>query len=291
MLNYVPCSGEGLGDRLVDNAGVALVAFTGSRDVGLRINQRAAVPQPGQRHIKKVITELGGKNAVIVDEGADLEDAVARIVRAAFTFQGQKCSACSRVIALGSVYDDLLAGLVEAAAKLRMGPPESLDNQVGPVIDAVARDRLMSYIDSPELAGRIAYRSELPGAAAAAAGFYAPVTIVADENSAVAQDELFGPVLSVMRARDFDHALDLAASTPYALTGGVFSPSAERLELAVRRFRVGNLYLNRAITGAVVGRQPFGGFGLSGGGTKAGGPDYLPHFMNPRVVTERRLEG
>ena len=143
----------------------------------------------------------------------------------------------------------------------------------------------------PELAGRIAYRSELPDPEVAAGGFYVPLTVVGDVTAAdrVAQDELFGPVLSVMRARDFDHALDLAVSTPYALTGGVFSSDREHLAKAVTRFQVGNLYLNRAITGAVVGRQPFGGFGLSGGGTKAGGPDYLPHFMNPRTVTERYL--
>jgi acyl-CoA reductase-like NAD-dependent aldehyde dehydrogenase len=156
-------------------------------------------------------------------------------------------------------------------------------------VEAAAQARIMSYVDSPELAGRIAYRSDAPDVEVAAEGFYVPVTVVGDvtPTDRVAQGELFGPVLSVMRARDFDHALELAVSTPYALTGGVFSPDREHLAKAVIRFRVGNLYLNRAITGAVVGRQPFGGFGLSGGGTKAGGPDYLPHFMNPRVVTER----
>ncbi len=291
VFNYVPCSGAGLGDRLVDHAEVALIAFTGSMEVGLRICERAARPQPGQRHIKKVITELGGKNAIIVDEDADIEAAVPRIVRSAFSFQGQKCSACSRVIVLDSVYDELLERLVPAVRSLRMGPPESYGNDVGPVVDAAAQARIMGYIDSPELAGRIVYRSEVPDPAVAAGGFYVPVTIVGDVTPAdrVAQDELFGPVLSVMRAKDFDHALDLAVSTPFALTGGVLSSNPEHLARAVLRFRVGNLYLNRAITGAVVGRQPFGGFGLSGGGTKAGGPDYLPHFMNPRVVTERHL--
>ena len=278
-----------LGDRLVDHADVALIAFTGSREVGLRICERAAKPQPGQRHIKKVITELGGKNAIIVDEGADIEATVPRIVRSAFAFQGQKCSACSRVIVLESVYDEVLERLVSAVRSLRIGPPESYGNDVGPVVDAAAQARIMSYIDSPEVAGRIVYRSEVPDPEVAAGGFYVPVTIVGDVTPAdrIAQDELFGPVLAVMRAKDFDHALDLAVSTPFALTGGVFSSSPEQLAKAVVRFRVGNLYLNRAITGAVVGRQPFGGFGLSGGGTKAGGPDYLPHFMNPRVVTER----
>jgi RHH-type transcriptional regulator, proline utilization regulon repressor / proline dehydrogenase / delta 1-pyrroline-5-carboxylate dehydrogenase len=289
VFNYVPCGGGSLGDRLVDHAGVALVAFTGSKEVGLRINERAAKHQPGQRHIKKVITELGGKNAIIVDQDADVEAAVPRIIRSAFAFQGQKCSACSRVIVLENVYDEVLARLVSAVRSLRIGPPESYGNDVGPVIEAAAQARLMSYIDSPEVSGRVVYRSEVPAPELAAGGFYVPVTVMGDITPAdrVAQDELFGPVLTVMRAKDFDHALDLAVSTPFALTGGVFSSSPERLAKAVRRFRVGNLYLNRAITGAVVGRQPFGGFGLSGGGTKAGGPDYLSHFMNPRVVTER----
>jgi RHH-type proline utilization regulon transcriptional repressor/proline dehydrogenase/delta 1-pyrroline-5-carboxylate dehydrogenase len=289
VFNYVPCGGGTLGDRLVDHADVALVAFTGSRDVGLRIVERAAKLQPGQRHIKKVITELGGKNAIILDEDADIEDAVPRIVRSAFAFQGQKCSACSRVIALESVYDRLLEVLVSAAKSLSVGSPESYDTNVGPLVEAAAQSRVMSYVDSPEVAGRVVYRSETPGSEVAAGGFYVPITIVGDVTPAdrIAQDELFGPVLSVMRAKDFDEALDMAVSTPYALTGGVFSSSRENLAKAVRRFRVGNLYLNRAITGAVVGMQPFGGFGLSGGGTKAGGPDYLPHFMNPRVVTER----
>jgi RHH-type transcriptional regulator, proline utilization regulon repressor / proline dehydrogenase / delta 1-pyrroline-5-carboxylate dehydrogenase len=291
VFNYVPCGGGGLGDRLVDHADVALIAFTGSRVVGLRIVERAAKPQPGQRHIKKVITELGGKNAIIVDEGADIDDVVPRIVKSAFGFQGQKCSACSRVIALESVYDQVLEGLISAARALSLGPPEWYGNDVGPLIEAAAQARIMSYLDAPELAGRIVYRSELPGPEVAAGGFYVPVTVVGDVTPAdrIAQDELFGPVLAVMRAKDFDHALELAVSTPFALTGGVFSSSGENLAQAVLRFRVGNLYLNRAITGAMVGRQPFGGFGLSGGGTKAGGPDYLPHFMNPRVVTERRL--
>ena len=289
VFNYVPCSGGGLGDRLVDHADVALIAFTGSREVGLRIGERAAKPQPGQSHIKKVISELGGKNAIIIDEGADTEGAVPRVVRSAFAFQGQKCSACSRVIALGAVYDEVLERLVSAVRSLTIGPPEIYGNEVGPLVEAAAQGRIMSYVDSPELAGRIAYRSDAPDVEVAAEGFYVPVTVVGDvtPTDRVAQGELFGPVLSVMRARDFDHALELAVSTPYALTGGVFSPDREHLAKAVIRFRVGNLYLNRAITGAVVGRQPFGGFGLSGGGTKAGGPDYLPHFMNPRVVTER----
>jgi predicted delta-1-pyrroline-5-carboxylate dehydrogenase group 2 len=291
VFNYVPCRGGGLGDRLVDHADIALIAFTGSREVGLRICERAARTQPGQRHIKKVITELGGKNAIIVDEGADIEEAVPRIVRSAFAFQGQKCSACSRVIVLESVYDAVLERLVSSVRSLRIGPPEVYGNDIGPVVDAAAQARIMSYIDPPDVAGRVVYRSEVPDPEVAAEAFYVPATVVGDVTPAdpIAQDELFGPVLAVMRAKDFDHALDLAVSTPFALTGGVFSSNPERLAKAVLRFRVGNLYLNRAITGAVVGRQPFGGFGLSGGGTKAGGPDYLPHFMNQRVVTERYL--
>ena len=229
VFNYVPCAGAALGDRLVDHADVALIAFTGSREVGLRINERAAKAQPGQRHIKKVITELGGKNAIVVDEDADIEATVPRIVRSAFAFQGQKCSACSRVIVLESVYDKVLEGLVSAVRSLRIGPPESYGNDIGPVVDAAAQARFLSYIDSPEVIGRIAYRSEVPDPEVAAGGFYVPVTIVGDVTPAdrIAQDELFGPVLAVMRAKDFDHALDLAVSTPFALTGGVFSSNPE----------------------------------------------------------------
>jgi len=291
VFNYVPCSGGGLGDHLVEHADVALIAFTGSREVGFRIYERAAKLQPGQRHIKKVITELGGKNAIIVDQDADMEDTVPRIVRSAFAFQGQKCSACSRVIVLESVYEELLEKLVAAVRSLTIGPPEWYGNDVGPVVEAAAQARIMSYIDSPEVAGRIVYRAEVPDSEIAGGAYYVPATIVGDVTPAdrIAQDELFGPVLAVMRAKDFDHALELAVSTPFALTGGVFSSNPERLAKAVMRFRVGNLYLNRAITGATVGRQPFGGFGHSGEGTKAGGPDYLPHFMNPRMVTERYL--
>lgn len=289
VFNYVPCGGGTLGDRLVDHPDVSLVAFTGSRDVGLRITERAAKFQPGQRHIKRVITELGGKNAIIVDQDADVDSAVPRIIRSAFTFQGQKCSACSRLIAVGSVYEELLERLVASMRSLRIGPPEICDNDVGPLVEAAARDRILSYIDAPDIVSRTVFRSDLPEEERTDGGFYVPVTIVGDvtPDDRIAQDELFGPVLAVMRANDFDQALDWAVSTPYALTGGVFSPNPENLRKAVAQFAVGNLYLNRAITGAVVGQQPFGGFGWSGEGTKAGGPDYLPHFMNQRMVTER----
>lgn len=289
VFNYVPCGGGTLGDRLVDHPDVSVVAFTGSRDVGLRITERAAKLQPGQPHIKRVITELGGKNAIIIDEGADIDSAVPRIIRSAFSFQGQKCSACSRLIVLDGVYEEMLEKLVASTRSLRIGPPEAYEDEVGPLVEAAARDRILSYIDAPDIAGRIVFRSDLPNAEIAGGGYYVPVTIVRDVTPAdrIAQDELFGPVLSVMRVKDFDQALDWVVSTPYALTGGVFSPNPENLRKAITRFAVGNLYLNRAITGAVVGQQPFGGFGWSGGGTKAGGPDYLPHFMNQRVVTER----
>ncbi|MCZ7663349.1 MAG: proline dehydrogenase family protein [Thermoleophilia bacterium] len=283
VFNYLPCSGGEVGDLLVDHPEVALIAFTGSLEVGQRIIERAAKARSGQTHFKKVITELGGKNAIIIDEDADLDEAVPHVLYSAFGFQGQKCSACSRVVVVDRIYDRFVERLVAGARSLRIGSAELPENDVGPVIDGSARERILRYIQSVEIADRILYASEVPPG-----GFYVPITIIGDviPADAVAQDELFGPVLSVMRARSFDHALDVAGSTRFALTGGVFSRSPRNLRAATRAFRVGNLYLNRNITGALVGRQPFGGFGMSGGGTKAGGTDYLLHFMDPRIVTE-----
>lgn len=286
IFNYLPCSGGEVGDALVDHPDVAVIAFTGSLEVGMRINERAAKFQAGQAHIKKVLAELGGKNAVIIDDDADLDEAIPHLIYSAFAFQGQKCSACSRVIVLDGVYDRFVERLVSAAKSLRLGPAEDPKNDMGPVVDGASMARILEYVNSLDIAGRVLFRSTVP-----AMGFYVPVTIVGDVLPAdrIAQEEIFGPVLAVMRARDFEDALDLANSTRFALTGGVFSRSPAHLTKASREFRVGNLYLNRNITGALVNRQPFGGFKLSGGGTKAGGFDYLLHFMDPRVVTENTV--
>ena len=287
VFNYLPGRGSVIGDRLVDSPLVSLIGFTGSMEVGLRIIEHAAKVHPGQAHVKKVVCEMGGKNAVIVDDDADLDEAVPAVLQSAFGFQGQKCSACSRAIVLDAVYDRFVKRLVDAAGSLRVGPAEDPAFFMGPVIDASAQSTILAYVDVGKKEGRLLYQGPVPESP----GFYVPITIVEGirPDHRIAQEEIFGPVLAVMRAADFEQALTWANSTRFALTGGVFSRSPRHLDRARREFRVGNLYLNRGITGALVDRQPFGGSRLSGGGTKAGGPDYLLHFMDPRVVTENTL--
>jgi len=286
VLNFVPGRGSVMGDYLVDHPGVSLIAFTGSLETGTRIMERAAVVHPGQANVKKVVCEMGGKNAIIVDDDADLDEAVPQVVYSAFAFQGQKCSACSRVVVLESVYERFVERLLEMARSLSIGPAEDPAHYLGAVAEEAAVRRITEYIEVGKREARLLYLSETP-----TGGFYVPVAIFGEvkPEHRIAQEEIFGPVLSVLRARDFDEALAIANFTRFALTGGVFSRSPANLEKARREFRVGNLYLNRNITGALVGRQPFGGARMSGGGTKAGGPDYLLHFMDPRVVTENTM--
>ncbi len=287
VLHFLPGRGEEVGAELVKSRDVQLVAFTGSRDVGLFILRESATLSAGQEHIRKVILELGGKNAVIVDNDADLDEAVVGVVSSAFGFQGQKCSACSRAIVLQDRYDEFVDRLVHAAQTLREGRPDAFENTFGPVVDRESFNRLKQAIAE----GGARYKRVLGADPSDAEGYYVPQTIFVDVDpkDRLAQDELFGPVLAVIKARDYDHALEIANDTRYALTGGVFSRSPENLARARREFRVGNLYLNRGITGAIVGRQPFGGFKLSGIGSKAGGPDYLLQFVEPRVVTENTM--
>ncbi|UFS70440.1 L-glutamate gamma-semialdehyde dehydrogenase [Geomonas sp. RF6] len=286
VLNYTPGRGSVMGDFLVDHPGISLIAFTGSLETGTRILQRASVVHPGQANVKKVVCEMGGKNAIIVDDDADLDEAVPQVVYSAFAFQGQKCSACSRVIVLDAVYDRFVERLLEMARSLSIGPAEDPAHYLGAVAEESAVRRILEYIEIGRKEGELLYESPVP-----AGGFYVPLAIIGGirPEHRIAQEEIFGPVLAVMRAKDFDEALAFANSTRFALTGGVFSRSPVHLERARREFRVGNLYLNRNITGALVGRQPFGGSRMSGGGTKAGGPDYLLHFMDPRVVTENTM--
>jgi RHH-type proline utilization regulon transcriptional repressor/proline dehydrogenase/delta 1-pyrroline-5-carboxylate dehydrogenase len=278
-------SGE-IGAHLVRDPGVHVIAFTGSRDVGLEILREASVVQPGQSYVKRVICEMGGKNAIVVDADADLDEAIAAIIDSAFGYQGQKCSAASRLILLEAVHDRLLERLVDAARSLAIGPTKDPRHFIGPVIEAAAQKRILGYIALGKREGVCVLE-----AAAPADGWFVGPAIFAgiEPHHRLAQEEIFGPVLAVMRARDFDHALEIANSTSYALTGGVFSRSPAHIEQARREFRVGNLYINRSITGAVVGRQPFGGFKLSGIGSKAGGPDYLLQFLEPRTVSENTL--
>ncbi len=286
VLNFCPGRGSQIGDYLVEHPDVSLIAFTGSAEVGLRINQLAARPGAGQDHTKRVIAEMGGKNAVIIDDDADLDQAVPQVLASAFGFQGQKCSACSRVIVLQAVYQRFVERLLEAARSLKIGPASDPANFMGPVVDHEQQQKVLSYVELAAGEGRILLQRETPGE-----GYYAPLTIVGevDPDARIAQEEIFGPVLSLIKAADFDQALAIANATRQALTGGVFSRSPRNLERAAAEFRVGNLYLNRGITGAMVGRQPFGGFKLSGMGFKAGGPDYLRQFMESRVVTENTV--
>jgi RHH-type transcriptional regulator, proline utilization regulon repressor / proline dehydrogenase / delta 1-pyrroline-5-carboxylate dehydrogenase len=287
VFNYVPGRTEVIAEFLVDHAAVSTIAFTGSTQVGLSIIERAARVHPGQMNVKRVICEMGGKNAIIVDDDADLDEAIPAILVSAFGFQGQKCSSCSRVIVLESIYDQFIQRLVKAAKALAMGPAEDPAFALGPVADEPARTRILKYIEIGRQEGRILYMSPAPEDG----GFYVPLTIISDirPDHRIAQEEIFGPVLAVMKVTSFAQALEWANSTRFALTGGVFSRSPRHLEEARRQFRVGNLYLNRQITGALVERQPFGGFRMSGLGTKAGGPEYLLHFMDPRVVTENTM--
>jgi RHH-type proline utilization regulon transcriptional repressor/proline dehydrogenase/delta 1-pyrroline-5-carboxylate dehydrogenase len=286
VVHFLPGLGEEVGRALVEHDAVAQVAFTGSKQVGLAIVEAAAKTKPGQAQVKRVVCEMGGKNAIIVDDDADLDEAVHGVIKSAFGFAGQKCSACSRVIVHASVYEPFVRRLVEAARSLCVGPGDDCGTAVPPVVDLESQERLLRVLANPG-----AGATKLFSATAPTNGCYVPPTIFAvdDERHPLMQNELFGPVLAVYRAKDFEHALSVATSTEFSLTGAVFSRSPAHLELARRRFRVGNLYLNRGSTGALVERQPFGGFGMSGVGTKAGGPGYLPLFADPRCVTENTM--
>ncbi|MCK9226304.1 MAG: L-glutamate gamma-semialdehyde dehydrogenase [Syntrophorhabdaceae bacterium] len=286
VFNFVPGPSGQIGDILVDHPGISIIAFTGSVEVGLSIIEKAARVHTGQNCVKKVVCEMGGKNAIIIDDDANLDEAVPLVLYSAFGFQGQKCSACSRAIVLDNIYDQFVTRLVGGARSMRIGPAEFPRCALGPVADLDAVRKVTDYIEVGRKEGEIIYMSKVPEG-----GFYVPITIIGDvrPEHRVAREEIFGPVLSVMRAKDFNEALAWANSTRFALTGGVFSRSPAHLAQARKEFRVGNLYLNRHCTGALVQRQPFGGFRLSGTGTKAGGPDYLLHFMDPRVVSENTM--
>ncbi|MDO3376883.1 proline dehydrogenase family protein [Geoalkalibacter halelectricus] len=287
VFNFVPGASREIGDLLVEHPEINVIAFTGSLEVGMRILEKSSKATPGGRHVKKVVAEMGGKNAIILDEDADLDEAIPAIIASAFAFQGQKCSACSRLIVVDALYPALRERLVRAVRSLRLGPADNPANFMGPVADREALHKIRAYMDLAAQEGQILYQGKPP----AGAGYHVPITLVEGirPEHRLANEEVFGPLLALMRAADFDQALRWANAPPQALTGGVFSRSPANLARARREFRVGNLYLNRGITGALVGRQPFGGFGLSGTGTKAGGGDYLLHFMDPRCVTENTL--
>jgi RHH-type proline utilization regulon transcriptional repressor/proline dehydrogenase/delta 1-pyrroline-5-carboxylate dehydrogenase len=287
-LQFLPGLGETVGAHLVAHPHVANIAFTGSRAVGLAIWRTAGDTQPGQAALKRVVCEMGGKNGLIVDSDADLDEAVDGALHSAFGFAGQKCSACSRAIVLEEHYDEFVERLAEATRSLTFGPTDDPGPAFGPVIDAESQSRLQRIIADGVSRGQ---RLVVGGEVFDGPGYFVPATIFADvsPDDVLANDEFFGPLLAVIKARDFDHALAIANGTDYALTGGLFSRSPKRIDRARAELRVGNLYINRSITGAIVGRQPFGGGAMSGGGTKAGGPDYLLQFLDPRTITENTL--
>jgi RHH-type transcriptional regulator, proline utilization regulon repressor / proline dehydrogenase / delta 1-pyrroline-5-carboxylate dehydrogenase len=287
VVQFLPGVGEDVGAALVAHPAVAVIVFTGSRAVGLDINLQAARVVEGQRQVKRVVAEMGGKNPLIVDSDADPDEAVPAAAHSAFGFAGQKCSAAGRLIVLDAAWDTIVPRLVDYTRELVVGHPQRGEVQVGPVIDAEAHTRVGRWASEAERHGRVLLRrTDVPGR-----GYFVGPTIVEveDRSSPLAREEVFGPVLAVLRARDLDDAIGLANDTDYALTAGVMSRSPTTIRRASAELRAGNVYVNRAITGSVVGRQPFGGYGLSGVGAKAGGPDYLLQFMDPRVVTENTL--
>jgi len=287
VLSLLPGTGEEAGAALVSHPQVDTIAFTGSRAVGLGILESAAHRQAGRRSIPRVVAELGGKNAIVVDSDADLDEVVPAVVASAFGFAGQKCSAASRLVAVGQVHDAVLERVVEAARSLVIGPTRHPGSQLGPVIDAEAHERLRRAARRAPEVGRVV----LDVSEVSRPGWFVGPVVVADVDPAswLATDELFGPVLATFLAPDFPSALEMANRTDYALTAGVFTRSASHVRLAASVLRAGNVYVNRAITGAVVGRQPFGGSGMSGVGSKAGGPDYLVQFCDPQVVAENTV--
>jgi 1-pyrroline-5-carboxylate dehydrogenase len=284
-LQFVTGLGEVAGDALVKHPKTRFIAFTGSKQVGLLISEAAGKRMPGQIWIKRAVLEMGGKDATIVDEEADVDAAVEGVAAAAFGYQGQKCSACSRAIVDAKVYDSFVTKITERAKKVTVGPSEDPGNYMGPVVSETALKTVLGYIDLGKKEGRVT----VGGDRAPGDGFFVQATVIADVDpkARIAQEEIFGPVLAVIKARDFDHALEIANDTEFGLTGGVYSKNAAKLEKAQEVFHVGNLYLNRKCTGAMVGAHPFGGFNMSGTDSKTGGKDYLLLFMQGKSIAEK----
>jgi len=284
-LQFLTGKGQVAGDALVKHPKTRFVAFTGSKEVGLLISEAAGKKQPGQIWIKRAVLEMGGKDATVVDEEADVDAAVEGVAQAAFGYQGQKCSACSRAIVSEKVYDTFVQKLVERVKKLTVGPSEDPANYMGPVVSETAMKGILDYIEVGKKEGKlVAGGGRTPGD-----GYFVQPTVIADVNpkARIAQEEIFGPVLAVIKAKDFDHALEIANDTEFGLTGAVYSKNKAKLEKAEELFHVGNLYLNRKCTGAMVGAHPFGGFNMSGTDSKTGGKDYLHHFLQAKSIAEK----
>ncbi|MCK4328713.1 L-glutamate gamma-semialdehyde dehydrogenase [candidate division WOR-3 bacterium] len=285
VVNYLPGSGGKIGDILVNSPKTRFITFTGSKAVGLRIVELAAKLSKGQKWIKRVIAEMGGKDTIIVDSETDLDSAVNGVIVAAFGYQGQKCSACSRAIVLDEIYNEFIDKLVQKGKKIKQGPPEDPENFMGAVINERAYRSILEYIEVGKKEGKLV----LGGEPAEGDGYYIKPTIITDlnPNARIAQEEIFGPVLAVIPAKDFDDAMDIANGTDYGLTGAVYTNNREKIERAKVEFHVGNLYINRKCTGALVGVHPFGGFNLSGTDTKTGSRDYLLFFLQAKAITEK----
>ncbi|MFD1780749.1 L-glutamate gamma-semialdehyde dehydrogenase [Fredinandcohnia salidurans] len=284
VLNFVPGNGSEVGDYLVDHKDTRFISFTGSRDVGLRINERASKLNDGQIWIKRVIAEMGGKDTIVVDKEADLELASQSIVSSAFGFSGQKCSACSRAIIVEDVYDEVLSRVVELTNELTQGDPADYRNYMATVIDQNAFDKIMSYIEIGKKEGKLMTGGE----GDSSKGFFIKPTVFADltPDARIMKEEIFGPVVGFTKAKDFDHAIEIANDTEYGLTGAVITNNRVNIQKAREDFHVGNLYFNRGCTGAIVGYQPFGGFNMSGTDSKAGGPDYIQLHMQAKTTSE-----
>ncbi len=285
-LQFLPGPGEEVGKQLISHPEIDFIAFTGSKDVGLRIARLAGNTYSGHRSVKRVIAEMGGKNAIIIDNTADLDEAVKGVVESAFSYQGQKCSACSRVIVVGGAFNEFCRRLRDAAESIKIGPPEDPQFSMGPLVDEAAFTKVKKYIRIAKKEGKPLLVRQVEGE-----GYYVGPSLFTGvgPGARIAQEEIFGPVVAIMTAADLEEALNIANGVSYALTGGIFSRSPQSISKAKKQFMVGNLYINRKITGAWVGRQPFGGFGMSGVGSKAGGPDYLLQFVNPKSICENTL--
>jgi len=286
VVNFCPGSGSGFGAALVEHPQVRFIAFTGSKEVGLDINQRAATPHAGQKWIKRTILEMGGKDSIIVDADANIDAAVEGVAQSAFGFQGQKCSACSRAIIDEKIYDVFLERLKDRVNQISVGEPVE-NKPVGPVVSEKAYKSILEYVEIGKKEGRVINGGG--PAKDAGEGYFIQPTVIADvpPTARIAQEEIFGPVLAVIKARNFDHALEIANNTEFGLTGAIYSTSREKLERARYEFHAGNLYFNRKCTGAIVGAHPFGGFNMSGTDSKAGGPDYLLLFTQAKSVAEK----
>ncbi|HET9028893.1 MAG TPA: L-glutamate gamma-semialdehyde dehydrogenase, partial [Candidatus Aquilonibacter sp.] len=285
VLNFVPGSGSVIGDLIVSHPQVRFISFTGSKEVGLHINELAAKPQPGQKWIKRVVAEMGGKDSIVVAADANLDAAVEGVAISAFGFQGQKCSACSRAIVEEAIYDEFVEKLKARVAKITVGDPSDPKNYMGPVVNEGALKSISEYIEIGKKEGRLIAGGKRVGDK----GYFLEPTVIADVDpqARISQEEIFGPVLAVIKAKNFDDAMEIANNTEFGLTGSLYTTDEQKIERAKEDFFVGNLYFNRKSTGAFVGVHPFGGFNMSGTDSKAGGPDYLLLFMQAKSISRK----